>query len=62
MSEDQFEIEFSQGAKVVFSSKDTGHLIKVNSISSDGEIIDEIHLNHNAKLRLIKWLINSIDV
>ena len=58
---DKFEIEFAYGAKVVFEHKKGSHQIQARLVSSKNEPLDEIQLNHNEKLRVIKWLVNSIN-
>lgn len=58
---EQFELEFSYGAKVVFEHEQGSNMIKAVNKDQDGNPTDEIYLNHNAKLRLIKWLMNTIN-
>ncbi len=60
--ENQFEIELAMAAKIKFSHKKGSHQIKVETIDPRTGMDDSIHLNHNEKLRLIQWLVNSIEV
>ena len=58
---DKFEIELSMRAKIVLEHEKGSNQIKVVSKDVHDDVVDYIYLNHNSKLRMIKWLINSCE-
>jgi len=60
--ENQFEIGLAMAVNIKFSHKKGSHQIKVETTDPRTGMDDTIHLDHNEKLRLIQWLINSIEV
>lgn len=58
MTDDKFAIVMYDDTKIVFEDDGT---TKVTCFNKIGLEIDEIHLTRSDKLRLIKWLLNTLD-
>lgn len=60
MKKTQIEVPLSNDSKVVFSDEKNSHFVKVEMFNNENQLVDYIYINHNARISLIKWLVNSI--